>query len=457
MTGILSSVVAPYKPLPWQIVPWRDKSPVLLLTGSAGGGKSRVAGEKVHAYLKKYPGATGLMLRKAREYAGKSIVPFMAYTVIGDDAAVTMKKTDSVFEYDNGSRLYWGGMKDDSQREGIRSIGPDGSLDIVWVEEANAFTRLDFDEILARMRGRAADWQQIVLTTNPDTPVHWIYQDLILGKQAKVYYSGAIDNPHNPKGYIGFLDQLTGVLADRLVRGLWIQAEGAVYDEFSPALHVVEPFAIPHDWRRIRAIDFGYTNPFVCQWWAVDHDGRMYLYREIYASQRLVEDHARQIASLSAGEQIEVSVADHDAEDRATLKRHGVGTLPAQKDVSPGIQAVKARLAVAGDGRPRLFVFRGATVEEDADLARQKKPTSTEGEFPGYSWPKLQGGRSIKEVPVKENDHGMDALRYAVMHLDGVSMKFATMHVDWYAQGQGIEAQQPARTEAEIERILGGY
>lgn len=414
----ISTIIAPYKPLPWQIKPWGSKAQILLLTGSAGGGKSRIAGEKIHGFMKKYPGATGLMLRKAREYAGKSIVPFMENTVIGPDPSVDKKKSDSLFQYHNGSMLYWGGMKDDSQREGLRSIGQDGSLDIVWIEEGNAFTRTDLDELLARMRGKATNWTQIIITTNPDTPTHWIYQDLIRDGQAEVYYSGAKDNPHNPPSYIGVLNMLKGVLKKRLVDGLWVQAEGAVYDEFDTSIHVIAPFPIPADWRRIRVIDFGYSNPFVCQWWAIDNDGRMYLYREIYKSQQLVEDMAAEIVRLSAGELIEATIADHDAEDRATLERHGVSTIPAKKEISPGIQAVKARLSLAVDGKPRLFIFKACTVEEDERMVALKKPTSTEDEIVGYVWPKSADGKPVKEVPVKENDHGMDTTRYGVKYLD---------------------------------------
>ena len=279
-----NKVIAPYQPLPWQIEPWKDKSLILLLTGSAGGGKSRLAGEKIHAGMLKYPGATGLMLRKAREYTGKSIVPFMERTVIGRDPRVALIKSESLFRYNNGSMLFWGGMRDDDQREALRSIGQDGSLDFVWIEEANAFSRQDIDELLARMRGKAAGWVQIILTTNPDIPTHWIYQDLIGKGGAAVYYSGAKDNPYNPPMYLEILQKLTGVLFKRLVLGQWIQAEGAVYDEYDPAVHLLDWFKIPDDWRRFRAIDFGYTNPFVCHWYALDPDDRMYLYREIYMS-----------------------------------------------------------------------------------------------------------------------------------------------------------------------------
>ena len=45
-----------YKPLTWQIDPWRDTSPRVLLTGSVGGGKSTVCAEKCHGFAMKYPG-----------------------------------------------------------------------------------------------------------------------------------------------------------------------------------------------------------------------------------------------------------------------------------------------------------------------------------------------------------------------------------------------------------------
>lgn len=426
-TGMIprSRTIAIYMPLPWQIAPWRDKSPILLLTGSAGGGKSRVAGEKLHGYLKKYPGCTGLMLRKAREYGSKSIVPFMQKTVIGSDPTVRMRKVDTSFTYANGSILYWGGMRDDSQREGLRSIGPDGALDIVWIEEANQFTENDFNEILARMRGKSAPWQQVILSCNPDDPNHWINQRLILGGEASVYYSGAKDNPHNPPGYTEFLNKLTGVLRTRLVEGRWSQAEGVVYDGFDPAIHVIEWFKIPSHWPRYRSIDFGYTNPFVCQWWALDDDGRAYLYREIYRTGKLCEDLAKEIKYLSHNENIVQTVADHDAEDRATLERHGVYTVPANKSVSPGIQAVTARLQKAGDGRPRLFILRGALTDEDPALKSRRAPHSTEAEITGYIWQKAPDGKPIKETPLKQNDHGMDAMRYMMMALDKKGVYFA--------------------------------
>lgn len=413
-------LIAPYQPLPWQVAPWRDQGAVVLLTGSAGGGKSRLCGEKLNGFCLRYPGATVVALRKTRESMTNSTALFLERTVIGKSAHHYSSKHR--FEYPNGSILAYGGMADEEQREQIRSIGQDGSVDIIWYEEATAFTEDDFNEGLARLRGRAAGWTQVLLSTNPGSPTHWIYKRLIQGGGAHVYYSGAADNRHNPASYLETLAGLTGVLGQRLREGKWVQAEGVVYEEWSEAAHLVDSFPIPLDWRRLRAIDFGYTNPFTCQWWAVDPDGRLYMYRELYGTQRLVEDWARDIVRLSAGEVIEATVADHDAEDRATLERHGVTTLPAAKEITPGLQAAAARLRQAGDGRPRLFLLRGALVQEDARLAEKKRPTCAMEEITAYCWPKGRDGQLVKEVPVKVDDHGMDAMRYLVMYIDsGIS------------------------------------
>lgn len=54
--------------------------------------------------------------------------------------------------------------------------------------------------------------------------------------------------------------------------------------------------------------------------------------------------------------------------------------------------------------------------------AEAKKPGRTEEEFGGYMWD-LDNNRKKGEEPVKDNDHGMDAMRYMVAHLDVVPKK----------------------------------
>jgi phage terminase large subunit len=144
-----------------------------------------------------------------------------------------------------------------------------------------------------------------------------------------------------------------------------------------------------------------------------------------------VEEHAAAINRHSEGETYEVTVADHDAEDRATLERKGIRTRRARKDVSPGIQAVQSRLKVnPTTKKPRLFIMRGALVEEDAALREARKPLCTADEFDGYIWQPGADGRPLKEQPLKVNDHGMDMLRYSVMYADNTSA-VKTVKLPW--------------------------
>lgn len=228
-TSSKARAVATFQPLPWQYAPWRDKSAVLLLTGAAGGGKSKLAAEKINAYMLKYPGARGLLIRKAREFATKSMVPALK-AAIGSPEIAQYRKADLTFEYANGSRVYVAGVKDEDQREALRSIGEQGGVDVCWIEEANALTYEAFQEIRARMRGTVTTWRQVILTTNPGGPAHWIKKRLIDGGLASPYYSRATDNPHLPADYLETLESLTGVQYDRLVLGLWKAAEGALWD-----------------------------------------------------------------------------------------------------------------------------------------------------------------------------------------------------------------------------------
>ena len=378
-----------FKPLAWQLAPLRDKSQVLLLGGSAGGGKSRLAAEKVHAFCLKYPGSTWLILRKAAEWTRKSIIPFMWQTVIAGTRGVTYSKSEGSFHYTNGSTVYSGGMADDKQRESIRSIGGAGGLDGAWMEEANAFTRQDFEELRGRLRHTAADWRQLILTTNPGGSKHWINTDLIKGGGAAFYRSTAVENTHNPAEYVATLDSMTGMMRQRLALGLWINAEGAVYNTFDSTpggCHVQDrPASEMRRW--FLAMDEGYTNPAVILVVGEDGDGRRHVFREFY--QRGVLQSA--VCAMAKQWYIEfrcesVIVDDSAAGLIAELQSVSVAARPAEKGrVLDGIQLVQNALAVAGDGKSRL------TVDE--------KCVETINELESYCW------APEKDVPIKENDH----------------------------------------------------
>lgn len=406
---------------------WKSHAHEVILSGPAETGKTYSCLNKLDALLWKYPRSQAVIVRKTLASLHTSVLKTLK-NVLGINTPVKFYGGEKPewADYPNGSRVFFAGM--DNPQKALSS-----ERDFIYVNQAEELHLDDWETLTTRCTGRAANapYPQMFGDCNPGAPTHWIKRRPSL----EFFESRHEDNPtlfdedgkitERGRKTLEILDRLTGTRKGRLRYGKWVQAEGVVYDGWDNAVHVIPRREIPVEWQRIRSIDFGFTNPFVCQWWAIDPDGRMYLYREIYHSQRTVKVHAERIKKLSEGESIRITVADHDAEDRATLAENGIPTTAAIKAISRGIQATQERLVIAGDNKARLFVMEGSLVERDESLDEARKPCSTLDEFDCYIWPKGNDGKSIKEVPVDEYNHGMDSMRYAVMSLDaGRKAKF---------------------------------
>lgn len=332
-------------------------------------------------------------------------------------------KTEARITLKNGSTIVYGGLENPNWIK---------SLNLGWaaIDQIEELTEEDYNLLQGRLRHPVPKVRQIFGAANPEAPAHFLYQRFFIQRapETKAITANTFSNPYLPEDYKARLRRFKGRFFQRYVLGLWVAFEGLIYDNFDPTVHIIEPFEIPEEWDRYRVIDFGYRNPFVCQWWAVSPDDIYYMYREIYFTHRLVSDHAREIKKLEElepaedgkerSESIEDSFADHDAEDRATLEANGVYNTAAVKDVSPGIQAVYERLAVDEDGKAGIYFFKNALVEVDPVLEAEEKPFRTIDEIQGYAWKKAGPGRAPKEEPNKQNDHGMDAMRYFVYSME---------------------------------------
>lgn len=421
---------------------WRCKDPEVIISGPYETGKTMGCLHKLNALLVKYEKSRALMVRKTyRSLIHSAVVTYekkvLAYQP--DDPRCPVDKyggeKPEFYDYPNGSRLVLGGM--DVQHRG-KTLSSE--YDFIYVNQAEELTEDDWQALTRAVTGRAgnAPYTQIMGDCNPDVPEHWIQTR----KRITLLESRHEDNPvlydqetgkltEQGKRTMATLNALTGVRYKRGRLGLWVGREGQVY-EYDPAVHNIDAALLPEFVHRYRVIDFGFTNPFVCNWFGEDSDGRLYRYRELYMSKRTVDEHLPIINKHSQGEQYtDGAICDHDAEGRATLTNGirdpntnqqlepGINTIQADKRVQLGIQKVQERLKVQPDGLPRLFFVPDCTIEIDPVLKAARRPTSTETEFPGYVWPETKALRAADEKPVKSDDHGMDTVRYMVMHLDG--------------------------------------
>lgn len=428
-----------YHPFGTCVELFTNRDPEVLYAGPAGTGKSRACLEKLHLMCMMNPGMRALIVRKtAVSLSSTALVTFK------DHVAREHLETGEVhwyggsaqesagYRYKNGSIINVGGM--DKPMKIMSS-----EYDLCYAQEATELTETDWEAITTRLRNGKVSFQQLMADANPDTPQHWLKQRCDEGR-TKMIQSRHEDNPmlfHQDTGhltaagrnYMGKLDNLTGVRYLRLRKGIWCAAEGLIYEDWNPEVHLVPRIGRPPiSWSRYVTVDFGFTGAFVAQFWAEDEDGRLYMYRELVRSRQTVDQLAPkmlEIMDLKNQPRPRAIICDHDAEGRAVLERElGFSTTAAKKTVEDGIQAVQARLRINDvDGRPGLYICKDAQFEKDPEMDLTKRPQGLEAEIPGYVWDPgtaqaKMAGKPPKEQPLKENDHSCDAMRYMVAHRD---------------------------------------
>lgn len=243
------------------------------------------------------------------------------------------------------------------------------------------------------------------ITTTPKGR-NWIWQKFVqaVRKGYKLFRAHTQDNPYLHAEFVaGLLEEYVGDFAAQELAGEFVAFEGLIYSEFNRVAHVTT--ARPAHFKEVVAgVDWGYMNPGVILVYGVDGDGRMWGLWEEYQRQRRIEEWANTALELRDIFKINRFFCDPSEPDYIdAFTEKGCKAEPANNAVNPGIQAVKKRLVVRGDGKPRIiyppeFVW-----------------TMTEKEQ--YQWkPNPQG--ALTDQPMKANDHCQDAERYAVMGVD---------------------------------------
>ena len=296
--------------------------------------------------------------------------------------------------------FYIFGGKDESSQELVQGITLAGT----FFDEVALMPESFVNQATARC---SVEGSKFWFNCNPEGPNHWFRQEWILKKQKKqlLYLHFTMDDNLSLSEKIKerYRNQYSGVFFDRFIRGLWVVAEGIVYDMFDFNKHVVrlKDVAVRLTPTCYVSCDYGTQNATVFKLWIKGTDGVWYCAREYYYSGR----DARQ-QKTDAEYVADIKEFLEDASPRAVivdpsaasfieaLRQAGLPVIKANNDVLDGIRQMARMLS---EGKIKYIDSCKNTFEE----------------FSSYVWDKRAAERG-EDAPVKDHDHCMDADRYFV-------------------------------------------
>ncbi|MGW6455019.1 PBSX family phage terminase large subunit [Streptomyces sp. NPDC055078] len=287
------------------------------------------------------------------------------------------------------------------------------TIALAYVDEATLVPHAFWMMLLSRLR--VGDRSRLLATTNPDGPFHWLRKEFILRADhvgLTHWHFTLDDNPSLDPGMVARLKrQYTGLWYRRFILGDWCLASGAVFDMFDETRHIVDDVPPIARWL-CDSIDYGTVNDFVDLAIGLGTDQRLYVVSEYRHTSRTAlrqmtdaeysAARRRWLAGLAhpqtnlIGVRPEWTVVDPSAASFIEqLHRDGVsGVTPADNSVLDGIRTLCSLFAA-----DRLRIHRSCT--------------GLLGEVPGYAWDEDAAERG-EDKPIKQDDHGPDALRYGV-------------------------------------------
>lgn len=378
-----------------------ETTQVYLLMGGAGSGKSHFMAFKFiyNCLTKEY--FRGLYCRKVGRTIRNSQFLLFKDLIAKYNLDSLFRISETTMEIEcivNGNKLIAAGI---DNVEKIKSIT---DVNAIWLEEASEFLATDYEQLILRMRKQGVV-NQIYLTFNP-VPC-WILDyfyingdgvvDADLKAKGNINYSYKLihttykDNYFLPKEYTAKLEGLA-----KQNRSMYrIYAEGKPSMWFSDQV-----FAYNQDYHTIESefdgdvkvygVDFGYTNPTaIVQCNILLKEKKVYVKELLYKSKITNSELITFMKNnLQQGCYIFCDTAEPQRIEE--LKRAGMNILAPKKDIARGLQILKEyKLYVSSDSSNLLKEMRQYTYAKDS-----KGHTS--------------------ELPVKLNDHLIDAMRYAV-------------------------------------------
>ncbi|TDT63414.1 PBSX family phage terminase large subunit [Fonticella tunisiensis] len=239
---------------------------------------------------------------------------------------------------------------------------------------------------------------------NPDGPYHWFKLNWIDKRKEKnlIYLHFTMDDNLSLSESIKarYRKMYSGVFYKRYILGLWVMAEGIIYDMFNEDIHKVPTVDRPYTEYYV-SCDYGTQNPTTFGLWG-KYQGKWYKVKEYYysgrdqAKQKTDEEFYRDLEKFVGDLKIKAVIVDPSAASFiATIKKHGkFAVKKAKNDVLDGIRNVSTAL------NQGMILFNDCC-------------TNTFKEYFSYVWDSKAAQRG-EDKPVKENDHTCDSDRYFV-------------------------------------------
>lgn len=299
-------------------------------------------------------------------------------------------------------RCYIVGANDERSEQKIRGI----SLVCAYCDELTLYPESFFQMLKSRLRLPGAC---LIATTNPDSPTHYLMETLLendkLENERAVWFSTMDDNPYLDPEYVQSMKNAypeSSLWYKRYILGLWVAAEGMIYDMFSDK-HIVDDLPDKFD-RYYVSCDYGTMNPTVFLLFGIKGN-QVYCIKEYYhdgrtsQKQRTDLEYSGDLQEFIKGYNIQEIIIDPAAASFITQVRRSMPVRKAQNDVLDGIRTCSTFLHTG-----RYFVHRSCKNHIK--------------EFYGYSWDDNSRQKG-EDIPKKENDHCMDAFRYMIFTVYG--------------------------------------